>query len=68
MISIKHNLDFTTIYDKFEWIKNKPTTVSDYNNNMAGIDRANQISYYPISRKCLHCGTLKFFFYCMLVE
>ncbi|KAF0728333.1 piggyBac transposable element-derived protein 4-like, partial [Aphis craccivora] len=54
MISTKQKLDFIEVTDKFRRNKLKPNIIVDYNNNMSGIDRADQmISYYPTPRKCL---------------
>lgn len=65
MVSTKHNLHFTSVIDKFGRSKFKPTMVSDYNNNISGIDRAKQmISYYPTLRKCLR-WYIKVFFHTM---
>lgn len=62
MVSTKHNLHFTSVIDKFERSKFKPTMVFDFNNNMSGIDRAEQMnSYYPTPRKCLRWYIKVFF-------
>lgn len=55
MISTKQKLDFVEFTDRFGRKKMKPNIIVDYNNNnMSGIDRADQmISYYPTPRKCL---------------
>jgi len=65
IVSTKHNLDFTSVINKFGKSKFKPAMVFDYNNNMSGIDRADQmISYYPSPRKCLR-WYIKVFFHAM---
>jgi len=62
MVSTKHNLNFISVIDKFGRRKFKPTMVFDYNNNMTGIDSADQmISYYPTPRKCLRWYIKVFF-------
>lgn len=54
MISIKHNLNFENVIDKFSRQKFKPTVIVVYNNYMSGIDRADQMmSYHPMPRKCM---------------
>jgi len=65
MISTKQKLDFVEVTDKFGRNKMKPNIIVDYNNNMSGIDRADQmISYYPTPRKCLR-WYIKVFFHLM---
>lgn len=62
MISIQQKVDFVEVTDKFGRKKIKPNIIVDYNNNMSGVDRADEmISYYPTPRKCLR-RYIKFFF------
>lgn len=62
MISSKQNLGFVEMTDKFGRKKMKSTMIVDYNNNMSGIDTADQmISYYPTPRKCLRWYIKVFF-------
>lgn len=53
MISTEFPHEMIEIYTKKE-VKKKPISVKNYNENMSGIDRQDQMSsYYPFERKTL---------------
>lgn len=64
-ISTKHNASFQDVTSKRGIITKKPSTIVDYNKNMSGIDRSDQmIAYYSSPRKSLR-WYIKFFFHIM---
>jgi len=61
-IFTKHRASFKEVRCKSGKVVNKPSTVADYNENMSGIDRADQmISYYYSPRKSIR-WYIKLFF------
>lgn len=64
-ISTKHNASFKEVKSKNGKLVNKPSTIVDYNCNMLGVDRSDQmISYYSSPRKTLR-WYIKLFFHVM---
>lgn len=62
-IFTKHRASFKEVRCKSGKVVNKPSTVADYNENMSGIDRADQmISYYYSPRKSIR-WYIKLFFH-----
>lgn len=54
MMSSRYNANFKEVKNRFGKSKLKPEVIADYNDNMSGIDRSDQIiSYYSTSRKTI---------------
>lgn len=65
VLSTCHKFDMTTVKNRKGVEHQKPNVVADYNANMSGIDRADQmISYYSTPRKTIR-WYLKLFFHLM---
>lgn len=62
MISSRHNADFAEVKNRLGKTKIKPEVVREYNENMSGVDRSDQmLSYYSSPRKTLRWYIKVFF-------
>lgn len=67
-ISTKHKASFGEVESKRGNVKVKPLTIIDYNKNMSGVDRCDQmVSYYSTPRKSVR-WYLKIFFHLLDVS
>lgn len=62
MLSSRHNVDFEEVTDRFGRNKMKPKMIIEYNDNMYGVDRSDQmLVYYSTPRKTLKWYKKTFF-------